>query len=159
MVDTQPTQKKQKTSSVRPASYRKFDAGSKAIRDGVLASIVKSYATHVENNGGKCKRGFMKSLIDQAEKTVPLLGITRDDVKNEMKRIKKRDSSAKVSPTISDPSPTQAATTGTTALDMLADMACASTSHAEAGLSVGSSCAWPNCCVLRNAPDRCCECD
>ena len=83
-----PQKKKQKT-------YRKFDGCAKAIRDGVLSACAKSYLQHLEENGGKCKRGFVKSLVDEAKQSAPTYGISRDDIKNEVRRLKKSESEAR----------------------------------------------------------------
>ena len=85
-----PQKKKQKTVK-RPSNYRKFDGCAKAICDGVLSACAKSYLQHPEENCGKCKRGFIKSLVDKSEQSAPTYGISRDDIKNEVRRLKKSE--------------------------------------------------------------------
>jgi len=42
------------------------------------------YSNHVNENGGRCKRGFLQHIIDTANEKANGLGITRDGINNEM---------------------------------------------------------------------------
>ena len=97
----------------RPSQYKSFDPLAKRLRDAALKSLAKSYFDHTRANGGKCKRGFVKGLVDQAGASAQGLKITRDDINNEIKRMQKDNNSriSLVSPTegpASDPTPASA---------------------------------------------------
>ena len=57
-------------------------------RDGAIRSLAEQVLRHLDENGGRCRQGFMKALIDGAASTVGILQITRDSVNNEVRRIK-----------------------------------------------------------------------
>ena len=67
---------KKQRSSNRPSQYRTFDPTIKLIRDATITALLKEYFDHIAKNEGKCKRGFVKNLIDNVNKTVSYLGIT-----------------------------------------------------------------------------------
>ena len=50
----------------RPSQYKSFGPLAKRLRDAALKSLAESYFDHTRANGGKCKRGFVKGLVDQA---------------------------------------------------------------------------------------------
>ena len=66
--------------------YQKFDGGTKKIRGAVVESLTRDYLDHVDSNGGKARRNFVKNLIAQADRTTTGLNITRDDIKNAARR-------------------------------------------------------------------------
>ena len=60
----------------RPNQYKSFDPLAKRLRDAALKSLAESYFDHTRANGGKCKRGFVKGLVDQAGASAQGLKIT-----------------------------------------------------------------------------------
>ena len=50
-----------------------------------MQQLTKSYLEHMETNGGKYKRGFMKCLVEKANASAARLGVTRHDIKNKAK--------------------------------------------------------------------------
>jgi len=84
------------SSRKRPSQYKAFDPVAKKLRDAAIKSLAESYLEHARANGGKCKRGFVKGLVDEARSSAQGLSITRDDINNEVKRIQKANSRASV---------------------------------------------------------------
>ena len=93
-----PPSKKQRSS--QPKEYRKFDPLKKTIRDATIKGCVDIYLKHVKDNGGACKRGFLQSVVVTANEKASGLQITRDDIKNVVRRIEKevKKNAAKISP-------------------------------------------------------------
>ena len=54
--------------------------------------MIKSYAkkaiAHAAANGGGCRPGFVKELVDKAAQVAPLLKITCDDINNRVRNIR-----------------------------------------------------------------------
>ncbi len=54
--------------------------------------MIKSYAekviAHAAANGGICRRGFVKDLVDKAAQVAPILKITRNDINNKVRNFK-----------------------------------------------------------------------
>ena len=46
---------------------------------------------HVKDNGGACKRGFLQSIVVTANEKASGLQITRNDIKNVVRRIEKEE--------------------------------------------------------------------
>ena len=84
------------SSRKRPSQYKAFDPVAKKLRDAAIKSLAESYLEHARANGGKCKRGFVKGLVDEARSSAQGLSITRDDINNEVKRTQKANSRASV---------------------------------------------------------------
>lgn len=84
-----PPLKKQRSS--QPKEYRKFDPLTKTIRDAAIKGCVDIYLKHVKDNGGACKRGFLQSIVVTANEKASGLQITRDDIKNVVRRIEKEE--------------------------------------------------------------------
>ncbi|KAL7545121.1 hypothetical protein ACHAWF_013505 [Thalassiosira exigua] len=99
--------RKGSSSSKRPKEYRKFDDLSKKMRESVLSQLVSTYFEHLQEQGkqGKkgCRRGFVGELLEDAQKRVSGLGITRDDFDNAVRKEKARRADASSPPTTSDP--------------------------------------------------------
>ena len=70
----------------RPRAYKKFDPTSKKIRQSVISSLATTYLEHLNSNGGKCRRGFLAGLVNQAATTTIGLEITKSDIRNEAQR-------------------------------------------------------------------------
>ena len=66
----------------RPCAYKKFDPASKKIRQSIISSLATTYLNHLNQNGGKCQRGFLAGLVDQAATTTIGLEITKSDIRN-----------------------------------------------------------------------------
>ena len=79
----------------RSSKNRTFDLVTKLIHDGAIKSLANIYTEHIKANDGKCKRNFVKGLVDQAKGSAGRLGITRNDIKNEVRRIQEGEKSNK----------------------------------------------------------------
>ncbi len=66
--------------------------------------MIKSYAkkvmAHAAENGGSCRQGFVKELVDNAAQVAPLLKITRDNINNKVRSIQGPCEQREVSPAI-----------------------------------------------------------
>ncbi len=66
--------------------------------------MIKSYAkkvmAHAAENGGSCRQGFVKELVNNAAQVAPLLKITRDDINNKVRNIQGLQEQWEVSPAI-----------------------------------------------------------
>ena len=93
-----PPLKKQRSS--QPKEYRKFDPLTKTIRDAAIKGCVDIYLKRVKDNGGACTRGFLQSIVVTANEKASGLQITRDDIKNVVRRIEKEEkkNAPKISP-------------------------------------------------------------
>ena len=60
----------------RPRNYQKFDPETKKLRHALVESLATSCVDHINSNGGKCRRNFVKSLVDRAARTTVGLNIT-----------------------------------------------------------------------------------
>ena len=70
-------------------SYRKFDGPIKEARDLLIENAAKKVIDHVKGNAdGKCKRGFVKDLIDASTIAAPALKITRGDINNKVSKMR-----------------------------------------------------------------------
>jgi hypothetical protein len=49
---------------------------------------VERVIDHAASNGGRCRLGFVKELVDELNQRAPLLDITRDDINNKVRIIK-----------------------------------------------------------------------
>ena len=67
----------------RANGYQKFDGVIKKIHIAVVDSLTHDYLDHVDSNGGKARRNFVKNLIAHADRTTTGLNITRHDIQNE----------------------------------------------------------------------------
>ena len=56
-----------------------FDPVTKSIRDGAVKSLANTYIEHLKKIDGKCKKNFVKGLVDQAKGSAGGLGITGDN--------------------------------------------------------------------------------
>ena len=70
----------------RPRNYQKFDPETKKLRQALVESLATSCVDHINSNGGKCRRNFVKDLISRAASTTAGLNITRHDVGNACRR-------------------------------------------------------------------------
>jgi hypothetical protein len=52
------------------------------------------YIAHLDENKGKCKRGFMQGLVEAATKVAAVLEINHDDIYNEVRRVQKEHKAA-----------------------------------------------------------------
>ncbi len=55
---------------------------------------------HAAANGGSCRQGFMKDLVNKAAQVAPLLKITRDNINNKVRNIQGPRKQWDVSPAI-----------------------------------------------------------
>ena len=84
---SQPRRVRQRPTN-RPSKYRSFDGAPKTVRDGAIRSLAEQVIRHTDENGGRCRRGFLKTLLAGVVSTVGVLQITRDSVNNEVRRIR-----------------------------------------------------------------------
>ena len=105
------TARPQSNGPIRPSQYRKFDPLSAGIRESLLKACANAYFKHIDGRGGKCQRGFMEQLLTSVANQSSALGVTRDDINNEIRRIKAQrknetnKKSSQVSPTDTTPLP------------------------------------------------------
>jgi hypothetical protein len=67
--------------------YQKFGDTCIQMREPVIKSYAEKVIPHAASNGGSCRRGFVKDLVDKAAKVAPFMRITRDDINNKVKAI------------------------------------------------------------------------
>ena len=70
--------------------YRKFDDLTKTLRQGLIKSCAEAYFKQVEENNGSCKYGTVEQLLVSAQSKAAALDVTRNDINNEIRRIKKK---------------------------------------------------------------------
>ena len=65
---------------------------------GCCVEVVRRerYIQYLDENGGKCKRGFVKSLVNKATLSTPSLEVTHNDAKNKIRKIKEEKSEGEV---------------------------------------------------------------
>ena len=68
------------SSQKRPSQYQKYDPITKKIREAAVELLTTTYLEHINSKGGKCKRNFVKGLIEQAHNSAAGLNITRHDI-------------------------------------------------------------------------------
>ncbi len=66
----------------------------------MINSYVEKVIAHAAVNGGICRQGFVKDLVDKAAQVAPSLKITCDDIKNKVSNIKGPCEQQKVTPMI-----------------------------------------------------------
>jgi hypothetical protein len=71
-----------KTYTTRAKLISVHGEGGLQIRDSILNGLVDRQMAHMSGNGGKCKPGFQKGLLDDVTKTAPQMNIKIDDFKN-----------------------------------------------------------------------------
>ena len=74
-----------------------FDLVEKKIHDTAIKLPANISVNHTIENGGKCKRKFVKSLVNQAQSSVSILNITQHDIKHKVGGIKRPREHHKVS--------------------------------------------------------------
>ena len=80
--------RKRKNDSDKRGGYRKFDEASSRMRESLIKSWVERVIDHAASNGGRCRLGFVKELVDELNQRAPLLEITRDNINNKVRIIK-----------------------------------------------------------------------
>ena len=58
------------------------------MRESLIKSCAERVIDHAAPNGGRCRLGFVKELVDELNQRAPLLKITRDDINNKVRIIK-----------------------------------------------------------------------
>lgn len=101
-----------------PSQCEAFDPVVKKLRDAAIRSLAESYLDHANANGGKCKRGFVEVLVDQARISAQGLGITREDIIDEVKRMQKSRTDSRAA--LISPAETSNAAPPSSSLDLLA---------------------------------------
>jgi hypothetical protein len=66
----------------------------------MIKSYVKKVIAHAAANGGICRRGFMKDLVDKAAQVAPLLKILCNDINNKVRNINSPREHQEVTPMI-----------------------------------------------------------
>ena len=67
--------------------YRKFGDVSNQMREPVIKSMTEKAIAHAAVNGGSCRQGFVKDLVNRAAKSSPLMKISRDNINNKVRAI------------------------------------------------------------------------
>ena len=98
----------------RPCNHQKFDSATKKLRQALIESLADLYEAHVAENSGKCRRNFVKGLVEKDAATTIGLNITRHDVDNACCRRRAQSTIA------ATPAPAIAPAAGGSALDTLA---------------------------------------
>jgi hypothetical protein len=92
---------KQKNDSNRGVGeYWKFDEFSSQMREPVIKSYVEKVIAHAAANGGICRQGFVKDLVDKAAQVAPLLKIACNNINNKARNIKGPCEHQEVTPAI-----------------------------------------------------------
>jgi hypothetical protein len=71
------------------------------MRDTLIQSCEERVIAHGASNGGRCRLGFVKGLVDELYQRAPLMGISRDDINDKVRIIKgkgKKEKQREVSP-------------------------------------------------------------
>jgi hypothetical protein len=86
----------QKDDSSKRGPYREFDEDSAQARKALIGSHAEKVIAHAYANGGSCRRGFVKSLVDAAARVASALQITRLDINNDVRRIRSKSEAAMI---------------------------------------------------------------
>jgi hypothetical protein len=73
----------------RGGSNRRFDEACTHAWKSLIKSYANLYIAHLDENKGKCKRGFIQGLVEAATKVVAVLEIIPGDIYNEVRRVQK----------------------------------------------------------------------
>jgi hypothetical protein len=65
MHSSRENSRKRKNDSDKRGEYRKFDKASSRMRDTLIQSCAERVIAHAASNGGSCRRGFVKELVDE----------------------------------------------------------------------------------------------
>ena len=88
MHSSEENSRKRKNDSNKRGEYPKFDKASSRMRDTLIQPCAERVIAHAAGNGGSCRRGFMKELVDELNQRAPLLEITCNDINNKVRIIK-----------------------------------------------------------------------
>jgi hypothetical protein len=80
--------RKRKNDSDKRGGYWKFNEASSRMKESLIKSCVERVIDHTAYNGGRCRLGFVKELVDELNQRAPLLEITRNDINNKVRIIK-----------------------------------------------------------------------
>ena len=58
------------------------------MRDTLIQSCAERVIAHASSNGGRCRLGFVKGLVDELYQRAPLMGISRNEINNKVRIIK-----------------------------------------------------------------------
>ena len=58
------------------------------MRESLIKSCAERVIDHAAPNGGRCRLGFVKELVDELNQRAPLLEITHDNINNKVRIIK-----------------------------------------------------------------------
>jgi hypothetical protein len=76
--------RKRKNDSNKRGEYRSFDEVSSDMRESLIKSCAEKVIAHAAENGGRCRHGFVKEMVNNLFQRAPLLEITRDDINNKV---------------------------------------------------------------------------
>ena len=79
--------RKRKNDSNKRGEYRSFDEVSSNMRESLIKSCAEKVIAHAAENGGRCRHGFVKEMVNNLFQRAPLLEITRDDINNKVRSI------------------------------------------------------------------------
>ena len=100
MCSSKKKSRKQKNDLNRRGEYQKFDEVSSKMKESVINSYMEKVVAHAAANGGSCRQGLVKDLVDKAAQVAPLLKITCDDINNKVRNIQGPREQRDVSPAI-----------------------------------------------------------
>ena len=95
--------RKRKSDSDKRGEYRKFDQISSQMRENLILQCAEQVIAHAAANGGSCRQGFVKEMVNKYFRRAPLMGISRDDINNKVRILKgkrKEEERREVSPAI-----------------------------------------------------------
>ena len=94
---------KQKDDSVKRGEYWMFDQISSQMRETLIRQCAEQVIAHAAGNGGSCRRGFVKGLVNKYFCRAPLMEISFDDINNKVRIIRgqrEEEEQQEVSPAI-----------------------------------------------------------
>jgi hypothetical protein len=77
MLSPKENSHKHKNDLDKRGKYQKFGNKCIQMREPVIKSYAEQVIAHAASNGGSCRWGFVKDLVDGAAKVAPFMRITR----------------------------------------------------------------------------------
>jgi hypothetical protein len=80
--------RKHTNDSDKRGGYRKLGEASSQMRESLIKSCAERVIDHAASNGGRCRLGFVKKMVNELNQRAPLLETTRNDINNKVRIIK-----------------------------------------------------------------------
>jgi hypothetical protein len=83
--DCRPQKRKihnQKDDSSKQGLYQAFNEDIAQAQKALIGLYTEKAIAHTDANGGSCRQGFVKNLVNAAARVPPVLQITRLDINN-----------------------------------------------------------------------------